>query len=119
MIEYDLATDQESYIHQAGRTARMGKSGTIISLVNNDHVIRELKHLLPKDQPLVEYFLYEGELRDCPPEKTFDKTKATLKKKKEKKNKARPNVLLGKEKPHKKKNRKRQQKNKGAGRFKK
>ncbi len=119
VIEYDLATDQESYIHRAGRTARMGKSGTIISLVNNDHVIRELKHLLPKDQPLVEYFLYEGELRDCPPEKTFDKTKATLKKKKEKKNKARPNVLLGKEKPHKKKNRKRQQKNKGAGRFKK
>lgn len=33
VIHYDPATDAEHYVHRAGRTGRMGKKGTVVSLV--------------------------------------------------------------------------------------
>ena len=41
VINYDLASDPETYLHRIGRTARAGRSGKAYSFV----VGKELKHL--------------------------------------------------------------------------
>ena len=34
VINYDVPTDTESYVHRVGRTARAGKSGIAMTLVS-------------------------------------------------------------------------------------
>ncbi|HZJ88806.1 MAG TPA: DEAD/DEAH box helicase [Sphaerochaeta sp.] len=38
VVNYDLPDDYESYVHRIGRTARAGKSGTSISLADEEYV---------------------------------------------------------------------------------
>lgn len=62
VIQYDLPLNKESYIHRSGRTARMGQSGTVLTLVNGRE-LREFKKIIsPLELPLTPLYLYGGEL---------------------------------------------------------
>jgi ATP-dependent RNA helicase RhlE len=39
VVNFDLPTESETYIHRIGRTARMGKSGQALSLVMPDELV--------------------------------------------------------------------------------
>ncbi|MBJ8349622.1 DEAD/DEAH box helicase [Streptococcus zalophi] len=43
VINYDLPSSKESYIHRSGRTGRMGKSGIVITLITHKEELRQLK----------------------------------------------------------------------------
>ncbi|MDR1606196.1 MAG: DEAD/DEAH box helicase [Streptococcaceae bacterium] len=43
VINFDIPVNLESYTHRAGRTGRMGKSGTVINLVSNSFDDKQLK----------------------------------------------------------------------------
>lgn len=43
VINFEVARDKENYIHRAGRTGRMGKSGRVITLVSHPEDIKKLK----------------------------------------------------------------------------
>ncbi|WP_087716807.1 DEAD/DEAH box helicase [Levilactobacillus brevis] len=45
VINYDLPTQVNEYVHRVGRTGRMGEPGQVISL-GDDHDLRDLKKLL-------------------------------------------------------------------------
>lgn len=45
VINYDLPSEVNEYVHRAGRTGRMGEPGQVISL-GDDHDLRDLKKLL-------------------------------------------------------------------------
>lgn len=45
VINYDLPTSVNEYVHRVGRTGRMGEPGQVISL-GDDHDLRDLKKLL-------------------------------------------------------------------------
>lgn len=62
VIHFDLANDQKQYVHRAGRTARAGKSGTVVSIVTEGELVR-LKQIAEELQlKLEEANLYFGEL---------------------------------------------------------
>ena len=42
VIHFDIPYAQENYVHRSGRTGRMGKDGTVISLVN-EYTMRDLR----------------------------------------------------------------------------
>ncbi len=50
IINYNLPSDSEIYIHRSGRTARAGKSGVSISIVTPNEIgrIREIERLISK-----------------------------------------------------------------------
>ena len=39
VINYDLPTDKENYIHRIGRSGRFGRKGTAINLITKDDVV--------------------------------------------------------------------------------
>ncbi|MBJ8325950.1 DEAD/DEAH box helicase [Streptococcus pacificus] len=43
VINYDLPSSKESYIHRSGRTGRMGKSGIVITLITHKEELKQLK----------------------------------------------------------------------------
>lgn len=45
VINYDLPTDKENYIHRIGRSGRFGRKGTAINLITKDDVstLKELE----------------------------------------------------------------------------
>jgi len=56
VINYDLPTTIDSYVHRIGRTGRCGNTGTAISLVGNKenkNVIRELHNMLQESKQAV------------------------------------------------------------------
>lgn len=124
VIQYDVPQTKESYIHRAGRTARMGKTGTVLTLVN-ERELREFKKLISSlEIKLSRVYLHGGEIvNELPvaeeqPEKK-ENVKAIVKVKKTSKPTA-PKAKSEKEivEPikKKKKHRKKIDKNKGARR---
>ncbi|MGX4686945.1 DEAD/DEAH box helicase [Vagococcus sp. JNUCC 83] len=121
VIQYDLAQSVPDYIHRSGRVGRMGKKGTVISLVN-DGDKRELNRLYKEiGKQGVEYFTTHGQLLTEKPKVTVNEEEADkILPTKEEKNKK---LVVDKvvkpvkqeiPKKKKKKNRMKKQKNKGA-----
>jgi superfamily II DNA/RNA helicase len=56
VIHYDLPEDHKAYIHRSGRTARAGRGGIILSLIQPDQVkgLRRMQREVGLDEPLVE-----------------------------------------------------------------
>lgn len=97
VINVEVPTSQESYLHRSGRIGRMGKSGAVITIVQ-ENTLPELKKTTKSlNLPLQEIYLYEGHLTTENPETQTTKTKQTTK-----------------NKPKKPKNTKKKKKNKGA-----
>lgn len=117
VIQYDLAQSVPDYIHRSGRVGRMGKKGTVISLVN-DGDKRELNRLYKEiDKQGVEYFTTHGQLLTEKPKVIVDEeADKTLPTKEEKNKKLVVDKVVKSETPKKKKkkNRMKKQKNKGA-----
>lgn len=125
VVNYDLPKTQESYIHRAGRTGRMDAEGTVISMGNN-HDFRDLKKQANLGDQLQKIYLVGHHL-------TIDKPFSKPKKEQEEQSTKEKNAYIEETreslktkvdkiptesqqlKPKKKvkKNRKRQQKNKG------
>jgi ATP-dependent RNA helicase DDX3X len=59
VINYDLPTNIDDYVHRIGRTGRAGNTGAALSFVNekNVNVIRELQELLSENQQVVPSWL--------------------------------------------------------------
>jgi ATP-dependent RNA helicase DDX3X len=51
VINYDLTTNIDDYVHRIGRTGRAGNTGAALSFVNerNSGVVRELRELLEEN----------------------------------------------------------------------
>ena len=131
VIQYDIPITKESYVHRSGRTGRMRRKGTVLTLVN-ERELRNFKQLIaPLELPLIRLYLYGGELvtekvvqEETPrPEKETVKKVMPKKVKKptpEKTTPAKPTPAKPVEVPEKKKkkNRAKKMKNKGARRKK-
>jgi len=54
VVNYDLPTDAEDYVHRIGRTARAGIAGHAISLVTPEQrkELRDIEHLIRKTLPI-------------------------------------------------------------------
>lgn len=62
VIQYDLPLTKESYIHRSGRTARMGREGTILTLLN-ERELREFKKIISSlNLSLTPIYLYDKNL---------------------------------------------------------
>lgn len=61
VIHFDLAEDAEQYIHRSGRTGRMGKSGTVVSLVHPRDERELQKYGRKLGVPILRKRLYKGE----------------------------------------------------------
>lgn len=120
VIQYDLAQSVPDYIHRAGRVGRMGKQGTVISLVN-DGEKRELNRLYKEvGKTGTEFFATHGRLVTEKPDTHVEeesKEARPVKEEKEKpiaKKEESNREKMGTPKKKKKKNRTKKQKNKGA-----
>lgn len=122
VIQYDIPLTKESYIHRSGRTARMGKAGTVLTLVN-ERDLRDFKKVIaPLEVELTRLYLFGGELFDTRPETVPDEVSETIKVKPKAKEKSveAPKKLAKTVPPTvKKKKKKKDQKNKGARKKKK
>ncbi len=56
VIHYDPPADHKTYVHRSGRTARAGRSGIVVSLVQADQVseTKKIKRKLGLDQPFTD-----------------------------------------------------------------
>ena len=120
VIQYDLAQSVPDYIHRAGRVGRMGKQGTVISLVN-DGEKRELNRLYKEvGKTGTEFFATHGRLVTEKPDTHMEeesKEARPVKEEKEKpiaKKEESNREKMETPKKKKKKNRTKKQKNKGA-----
>ena len=66
VIHYDPPSDAKTYVHRSGRTARVGKSGVVVSLVlwNEELEVRKLLRRLGMKQPIVEVYSNDVRLDD-------------------------------------------------------
>ena len=66
VIHYDPPSDAKTYVHRSGRTARVGKSGVVVSLVlwNEELEVRKLLRRLGMNQPIVEVYSNDVRLDD-------------------------------------------------------
>lgn len=64
VVQYDLAHNKEQYIHRAGRTARMGEKGCVLTFVapNQMNSLNKLSETL--DLSLQPFYVYSGQLLD-------------------------------------------------------
>lgn len=121
VIQYDLPLSKESYIHRSGRTARMGRAGTIITLLN-DRELRELKKTVSSlDVVLTQLYLYDRRLvLEKPKLSQEDRTLKESKPSKKGHSDTKPFQSTKKEKASvRKRKKKKSNKNKGARRKKK
>ena len=64
VVNYDPAIDSEHYVHRAGRTGRMGKPGTVVSLVTSKQIFIIRKFMKELHLTITERAMYEGKLID-------------------------------------------------------
>ena len=66
VIHYDPPSDAKTYVHRSGRTARVGKSGVVVSLVlwNEELEVRKLLRRLGMKQPIEEVYSNDVRLDD-------------------------------------------------------
>ncbi|MQS98090.1 DEAD/DEAH box helicase [Companilactobacillus halodurans] len=70
IINYMIPRDNSEYVHRAGRTGRMGKSGSVITF-GNSHDMRNLQEMI--ESPVTKMYVgHEGQLTKKP---VFDKNK--------------------------------------------
>lgn len=69
VVNFDLPTEANTYVHRAGRTGRQGERGMVINL-GDDHDIRDLKKLI-KDLhvELKQFYISQDQLTDQKPVK--------------------------------------------------
>ncbi len=122
VIQYDVPQTKESYIHRSGRTARMGKTGTVLTLVN-ERELREFKKLISSlEIKLSQVYLYGGEIvKERPLAEEQPETSEAVKAPVKVKRIIKPTVEATKKEisepvKKKKKHRKKVDKNKGARR---
>lgn len=82
VINADLPNSKEDYLHRSGRTGRMGKTGSVITFVNegNLSVYQRLMRSLKLEAK--EIFLYDGALQFVPKTKSERPVQKKRKKKK-------------------------------------
>lgn len=114
VIQYDIPLTKESYIHRSGRTARMGKDGTVLTLVNERELREFKKRISSLEITLTPLYLYGGRLVSEKPESSpaGEANPADRSKSKRAKAKKQEERIIPKKK--KKKIRKKIMKNKGA-----
>jgi superfamily II DNA/RNA helicase len=71
VINFDLPTDIEEYVHRIGRTGRAGQTGTAISFYNNKNanITADLVKILNETQQVVPNFLNKKEIEQASYEK--------------------------------------------------
>ncbi|MCF6514816.1 DEAD/DEAH box helicase [Lactobacillus sp. S2-2] len=119
VINFDLPDNANNYIHRVGRTGRMGEPGLVINF-GDDHDLRDLKKMLKDSEyNLTKIFYYNQAIVD-EVEETNDNNAEKHRSKSVKKSRLKDNDFkvkkedITKNNPvKKKKNRKRNQKNKG------
>lgn len=116
IVQYDLPITKESYVHRSGRTGRMKRKGTVITLVN-ERDLRNFKQVVsPLNLTLQPLYLYQAELHTEKPDSTQKEhqVKETAAKVKKPKQKITEKSNKEEQGMKKKKNRQKKQKNKGA-----
>lgn len=73
VIHFDLPEEGEKYLHRSGRTGRMGRDGTVISIITEREVGRITAFAKKLSIPLSERILYKGELVEVEPNPSRDK----------------------------------------------
>ena len=101
VINSDIPSEQNTYMHRAGRTGRMNAEGYVVTL-GDDHDFRDLKKLLA-DQVEIERAYFAG----------YHLTTKKPKNKKDKKDKEDKKKITEPKKSAKSKKRKKRNKNKG------
>lgn len=66
VVQYDPPQDHKTYLHRAGRTARAGEKGLVVtlSLWDQELEIRQLQRRIDQVQPIVEMFSNDPRLAD-------------------------------------------------------
>ncbi len=66
VVQFDPPADHKTYVHRAGRTARAGESGVVVtlSLWDEELDVKRLQRRLELDEPIVEMFSNDARLRD-------------------------------------------------------
>src|SRR6202034_544417 len=66
VIHYDAPEDHKAYLHRSGRTARAGKEGLVVTLVEwNGHLeVERIQRRLGLSSPIVEMFSNDPRLRN-------------------------------------------------------
>ncbi|MGN1272091.1 MAG: DEAD/DEAH box helicase [Lactobacillus sp.] len=100
VINYEIPSETNTYLHRAGRTGRMNAEGYVVTL-GDDHDFRDLKKLLAGQVELERVYFAGYHLTTTKPKKKEEK----------KENKAANNVVKNKKK--KAKSKKKRNKNKG------
>lgn len=62
VIHFDLPEEKEKYVHRSGRTGRMDKEGTVISIITSNEVGRIFSFANKLELQLQERGVYEGKL---------------------------------------------------------
>ena len=69
VVNFDLPTEVNTYVHRAGRTGRQGERGMVINL-GDDHDIRDLRKLISDlDVELKQFYISQDHLTDQKPVK--------------------------------------------------
>lgn len=113
VINTEVPTTPESYLHRAGRVGRMGADGIVVTIIG-EHQLKELKQITRKAGVTVsEIFLFDGQLWDELPEQEENTTVFSKKLEIHQKIQTSPKEKKVSKKPKKKKN-----KNKDKGKRK-
>jgi superfamily II DNA/RNA helicase len=80
VIHLDLPETMEQYIHRSGRTGRMGKEGTVLSLVTENEEKRLLSLARKVNVEIAKKEIFEGTLVDKKPVVVRPKVKKKIKK---------------------------------------
>ena len=66
VVQFDPPSDHKTYVHRAGRTARAGESGLVVtlSLWDEELDVKRLQRRLELDEPIVEMFSNDARLKD-------------------------------------------------------